>query len=239
MRKCIPSHFLQQLLQRLLQRLLHRSYTAPTAPTKTQRFCTLMQKQHIPFLSSRELRVRSSIWVKRNRCHVCAMACVLDRVCRDLLTTSLQSGDKTMPPEHMQNSLGCLCLRVQSGIPSRPERKKRPLYIIPTHPLAAANRPLPCNVGGFGIPSSNKKGTIFSHRETCPQLGSAGNQHCIDWGCGGAARRGWMGTFFSLGTDSGAMVLHCYLRVCGVEHGCCVRQADCKRELPMGATHLV
>ena len=104
-----------------------------------------------------------------------------------------------MPPEHMQNSLGYLCLRVQSGIPSRPERKKRPLCILPTHPLAVANRPLPCNVAGFGLLFSNKKGTIFSHRETCPQFGTAGNQHCIDWGCGGAARRGWRGRFFRSG----------------------------------------
>ena len=104
-----------------------------------------------------------------------------------------------MPPEHMQNSLGCLCLRVQHGIPSRPERKKRPLYVLPTHPLAVANRPLPCNVGGVGISCLNKKGTIFSHRETCPQFGSAGNQHCMDWGCGGAARRGWRGRFFRSG----------------------------------------
>ena len=104
-----------------------------------------------------------------------------------------------MPPEHMQNSLRCLCLRVQHGIPSRPERKKRPLYVLPTHPLAVANRPLPCNVGGVGISCLNKKGTIFSHRETCPQFGSAGNQHCMDWGCGGAARRGWRGRFFRSG----------------------------------------
>ena len=104
-----------------------------------------------------------------------------------------------MSPRHPQNSLGRLCLRAQTRIPSRPERKKRPLYILPTHLWAVANRPLPCNVGGFGIPLSNKKGTIFSHRETCPQLGSAGNQHCIDWGCGGAARRGWRGRFFRSG----------------------------------------
>ena len=101
-----------------------------------------------------------------------------------------------IPPEHMQNSIGRLCLVVQNGIPSRPERKKRPLCGRPTHPLAVASRPLPCNVGDFGIPCSNKKGTIFSHRETCPQFGPAGNQHCIPWGCGGAARRGWRGRFF-------------------------------------------
>ena len=104
-----------------------------------------------------------------------------------------------IPPEHMQNSIGRLCLVVQNGIPSRPERKKRPLCGRPTHPLAVASRPLPCNVGDFGIPCSNKKGTIFSHRETCPQFGPAGNQHCIPWGCGGAARRGWRGRFFRSG----------------------------------------
>ena len=73
-----------------------------------------------------------------------------------------------MPPGHMQNSVGRLCLRVQSGIPSRPERKKRPLCILPTHALAVANRPLPCNVGGFGIPCSNKKGTIFRTGKPVP-----------------------------------------------------------------------
>ena len=144
-----------------------------------------------------------------------------------------------MPPGHMQNSVGRLCLRVQSGIPSRPERKKRPLCILPTHPLAVANRPLPCNVGGFGIPCSNKNGTIFSHRETCPHFGAACNQHCIDWGCGGAARRGWRGRFFRSGRtrlrwcciamfacacetlamtptafDPAVMVLHCYVCAC-------------------------
>ena len=130
-----------------------------------------------------------------------------------------------MPPEHMQNSLGCLCLRVQHGIPSRPERKKRPLYVLPTHPLAVANRPLPCNVGGVGISCLNKKGTIFSHRETCPQFGSAGNQHCMDWGCGGAARRGWRGRFFArdgLGCDGVALLSSCVcVCECYVEHVCC------------------
>ena len=81
--------------------------------------------------------------------------------------------------------------------PSR--AKKTSLYIIPAHLRAVANRPLPCNVGGFGILFSNKKGTIISHRETSPQFGSAGNQHCIHWGCGGAVRRGWRGRFFRSG----------------------------------------
>ena len=39
-----------------------------------------------------------------------------------------------MPPGHMQNSVGRLCLRVQSGIPSRPERKNVP---------SAFSRPIP------------------------------------------------------------------------------------------------
>ena len=55
-------------------------------------------------------------------------ACNAQRKCGgDMLTTSLQSGDKAMPPEHMQNSLGRLCLFVHTGIPSRPERKTSPL----------------------------------------------------------------------------------------------------------------
>ena len=40
-----------------------------------------------------------------------------------------------MPPEHMQKSLGCLCLCVQNGFPSRPERKNVP---------SAISRPIPC-----------------------------------------------------------------------------------------------
>ena len=97
-------------------------------------------------------------------------------------------------------------------IPFPSRAKKRPLCNLPTHPLPVATRPLPCNVAGFGIPFSNKKGTIFSHRETCPLLGSAGNQHCIVWGCGGAVRRGWRGRFFArdgLGCDGVALLSLC------------------------------
>ena len=166
-----------------------------------------------------------------------------------------------IPPEHMQNSIGRLCLVVQNGIPSRPERKKRPLCGRPTHPLAVASRPLPCNVGDFGIPCSNKKGTIFSHRETCPQFGPAGNQHCIDWGCGGAARRGWRGRFFRSGRTQLRWCCIAMLCVCGffcIEHGsCCLRSARLRariwgwggkldgyathrqQELPMGAAHSI
>ena len=79
----------------------------------------------------------------------------------------------------------------------------------------------------------------FSHRETCPHFGAACSQHCIDWGCGGAARRGWRGRFFRSGRtrlrwcciamfacacetlamtptafDPAAMVLHCYVCAC-------------------------
>ena len=62
-------------------------------------------------------------------------ACNAQRKCGgDMLTTSLQSGDKAMPPEHMQNSLGRLCLFVHNGIPSRPERKNVP---------SAISRPIP------------------------------------------------------------------------------------------------
>ena len=149
-------------------------------------------------------------------------ACNAQRKCGgDMLTTSLQSGDKAMPPEHMQNSLGRLCLFVNNGIPSRPERKKRPLCNLPTHPLAVASRPLPCNVGGFGIPRSNKKGTIFAPGNLSPF------RYCLQptlhrlgvRGCGTARMEG---TFFSLGTDPATMVLHCY--VCG-----CVRVCACVR----------
>ena len=125
----------------------------------------------------------------------------------DLLTPSLQSGDGAMPPEHMQKSLGCLCLRVQHGIPSRPERKKRPLYVLPTHPLAVANRPLPCNVGGVGISCLNKKGTIFRTGKPVPSSALLGTN--IAWIGGAGVRHGEDGgDVFSLGTDSGAMVLH-------------------------------
>ena len=143
-----------------------------------------------------------------------------------------------MPPRHMQNSLGCLCLRVQTRIPSRPERKNVPSIfsqpisgLWPTGPshamLAASEYRSQTRRERFFAPG-NLSPTRLCWQPTLHRLGVRG--------CGTARMEG---TFFSLGTDSGAMVLHCYLRVCGVEHGCCVRQADCKRELPMGATHLV
>ena len=51
-------------------------------------------------------------------------------------------------------------------------------------------------------------------------------------GVRGSGTASMEGTFFSLGTDSGAMVLHCYSHVCCVEHGC-------RQELPMGATRSI
>ena len=120
----------------------------------------------------------------------------------------------------MQNSLGCLCLRVQTGIPFRPERKKRPLYIIPTHLWAVANRPLPCNVGGFGIPFSNKKGTIFRTGKPVPNsallatniasIGGAGVRYGEDGGDVFFARDG-------LGCDGVALLFSC---VCCVGRNC-------------------
>ena len=83
--------------------------------------------------------------------------------------------------------------------PSR-AKKKRPLCILPTHPLAVANRPLPCNVGGFGIPSLNKKGTIFRTGKPVPNsallatniasIGGAGVRHGEDGGDAFFARDG-------------------------------------------------
>ena len=51
-----------------------------------------------------------------------------------------------MPPELMQNSLGCPCLRVQNGIPSSPERKKAPPLHSPSPPLGCGQPapPLQC-----------------------------------------------------------------------------------------------
>ena len=117
-----------------------------------------------------------------------------------------------MPPEHMQNSLGCLCLRVQHGIPSRPERKKRPLYVLPTHPLAVANRPLPCNVGGVGISCLNKKGTIFRIGKPVPSSALLGTN--IAWIGGAGVRHGEDGgdVFFArdgLGCDGVALLSSC------------------------------
>ena len=117
-----------------------------------------------------------------------------------------------MSPRHPQNSLGRLCLRAQTRIPSRPERKKRPLYILPTHLWAVANRPLPCNVGGFGIPLSNKKGTIFRTGKPVPNsallatniasIGGAGVRHGEDGGDVFFARDG-------LGCDGVALLSSC------------------------------
>ena len=154
-------------------------------------------------------------------------ACNAQRKCGgDMLTTSLQSGDKAMPPEHMQNSLGRLCLFVHNGIPSRPERKKRPLCNLPTHPLAVASRPLPCNVGGFGIPRSNKKGTIFRTGKPVPisvllaaniaSTGGAGVRHGEDGGDVFFARDG--------PGDDGVALLCVWVRarVCVCAWDCCV-----------------
>ena len=121
-----------------------------------------------------------------------------------------------MPPRHMQTSLGCLCLRVQTGIPSRPERKKRPLYIIPTHLRAVVSRPLPMQCWRLRNTVLQQEGNDYfapgnqSQIRLCwqPTLHPLGVRGC------GTARMD--GDVFSLGTDSGAMVLHCYHRVCVV-----------------------
>ena len=91
--------------------------------------------------------------------------------------------------------------------PSR--AKKRPLCIFSNHLMAVTIRPRPCNVGFSGIAFSNKNGTIFSQRETCPHVSSAGSQLCIVWGCGGPAWREQMGTFFDrdgFGSDDDALL---------------------------------
>ena len=98
--------------------------------------------------------------------------------------------------------------------PSR-AKKTSPLY-SPNPSLGCGQPAPPLQRWRLRNTVLEQEGNVFSHRETCPQFGSAGKQHCIDWGCGGAARREWRGTCFSLGTDSGAMVLHCYLRACVV-----------------------
>ena len=135
-----------------------RSLHGPYSPYRNPRPCAFLQQQRIhpskmPPHSKRQAVLNFLLWT-----------CDMQRECCGDLPTP-------MPPGHMQNSLGRLCLRVQNGIPSRPERKKRPLYVLPTHPLAMASRPLPCNVVGFGIQISNKKGTIF--RTGNPVPGSA------------------------------------------------------------------
>ena len=125
----------------------------------------------------------------------------------------LQSGDGAIPPEHMQayKAETGPCLQSEYKIRSDAyasvfrmgslsvPSEKRPLYILPTHPLAVANRPHPLQCWWLWNAVLKPEGNDFSHRETCPQLGSAGNQHCIDWGCGGPVRRAWMGTVFRSG----------------------------------------
>ena len=112
---------------------------------------------------------------------------------------SLQSGDGAMPPERIQNSLGRLCLRVQNGIPFRPERKNVPSIFSQPIPWLWPTGPTPCNVGGFGTPFSNQKGTIFRTAKPVPNsalpatniasIGGAGVRH---------GEHGW-GRFFRSG----------------------------------------
>ena len=109
------------------------------------------------------------------------------------------ANERAVLPGHMYLSLGCIYRCGQNGTSSRPERKKRPLCIFSSHLMAVTIRPLPCNVGFSGIAFSNKNGTIFSQRETCPHVSSAGSQLCIVWGCGGPAWRKRRGRFFRSG----------------------------------------
>ena len=120
-----------------------------------------------------------------------------------------------MPPRHMQTSLGCLCLRVQTGIPSRPERKTSPLYY--PNPSPGCGQPAPpmqCwrlrntvlkQEGNDYFAPGNQSPNSALLATNIASIGGAGVRYGEDgWGR------------FSLGTDSGAMVLHCYHRVCVV-----------------------
>ena len=118
-----------------------------------------------------------------------------------------------MPPEHMQKSLGRLCLCVQNGFPSRPERKNVP---------SAISRPIPClwppgpslaMLPASEYRSRTRRERFFRTAKPVPysallviniaSIGGAGVWYDEDGG----------DVFFSLGTDSAVMVLHCYLCV--------------------------
>ena len=195
------------------------SYTVPT------RSLQFLQKSHARAQPCKDLPPVLSFLL---------CPCDAQRRCGgDLLTTSLQSGDKTMPPEHMQNSLGYLCLRVQSGIPSRPERKKTsPLY--PPKPPPGCGQPAPPlqrwrlrntvlkQEGNDFFAPRNLSPTRLRWQPTLHRLGVRG--------CGTASMDGEV--FFArdgLGCDGVALLSSC---VCCVEHGCW-------QELPMGATHSI
>ena len=119
-----------------------------------------------------------------------------------------------MPPEHMQNSLGRLCLRVQSAIPSRPERKKRPSISSQATPWLWPTGPSLAMLAASEHRSQTRRERFF--RTTKPVPNSAPLATNIASIGGAGVRHGEHGgdVFFSLGTDSGAMVLQCYLRVC-------------------------
>ena len=120
-----------------------------------------------------------------------------------VVVTCLPSKEETEPClqstcKIRSDTYACVFRLGSLSVPS----EKRPLYIDPTHLLAVTNRPLPCNVGSFGIPSSNKNGTIFRTGKPVPSSELLATNIASTGGAG--VRRGEDGgDVFSLGTDSG------------------------------------
>ena len=89
------------------------------------------------------------------------------------------------------------CVIIMGSLPV-PSEKTSPLH-SPNSFLGCGQPAPPLQRWRLRNATLKQEGNDFSHRETCPQFGSAGNQHCIDWGCGGATRRPWRGRFFRSG----------------------------------------
>ena len=165
----------------------------------------------------RNRRCRAWHLRKRRRavCSFLPSACDVQHECGGgLLEPSLESGDRAMPPEHMQKSVRCLCLRVQNGIPSRPERKKTPPLPSPNSFLGRGQPAPPLQCWRLRSATLEQEGNdFFAPRNLSPaRLRWQPTLHRLGVRGSGTARL--EGTFFSLGTDSGKMVLHCCFVVC-------------------------
>ena len=118
---------------------------------------------------------------------------------------------KTSPLHYPNPSLGCgqpapplQCWRLRNTVltqfarmpmPACSDWDSFPSRAKKTSPLNYPNPSLGCGQQAPPMHCWRLRKTVlkqewndFSHRETCPHFGTACNQHCIDWGCGGAAR---------------------------------------------------
>ena len=158
----------------------------------------------------------------------------------------LQSGDGAIPPEHMQaykaETGPCLQseYKIRSdayasvfrmGSLSVPSEKTSPLYSPNPSPGCGQPAPPLAMLVALERRSQTRRERFFAPRNLSPTR-PCRQPTLHRLGVRGSGTASMEGTFFSLGTDSGAMVLHCYSHVCCVEHGC-------RQELPMGATRSI